>query len=229
MKFDPSHQLPGVVPQQGANYLALVRTTSSISLAARLVLASWISAGCAAEGRSPGSWTGVALPEPLPKPGVVLTDTRGLPCDFREATRGKLTLLFFGYTHCPDICPVHMANLARVIGDLSASDASRIRVVFVTTDPARDNPERLREWLGQFSPSFIGLTGDSAAIRQMQEALDVPPAVIESAPAPQGGYSVAHAGYVIVFTRDNLARFVYPFGTRQEDWARDLPRLLAME
>jgi protein SCO1/2 len=173
--------------------------------------------------------SGIALAEPLPKPDVVLTDTRGLPFDFRAGTDGKLTLLFFGYTHCPDICPVHMANLAQVISNLSASEASRIRVVFVTTDPARDTPERLKEWLGQFSPSFVGLTGDTATIRRMQEELNVPPAVIESAPTPTGGYSVGHAGYVIAFTPDNLARFVYPFGTRQEDWARDLPRLLAAE
>ncbi|GBD32079.1 hypothetical protein HRbin33_01041 [bacterium HR33] len=171
----------------------------------------------------------MALVEPLPKPEVVLTDAQGQPFDFRQATDGKLTLLFFGYTHCPDVCPVHMANLARVIDNLSASDASRIRVVFVTTDPTRDTPERLKEWLGQFSPSFVGLTGDSATVRRMQDELNVPPAVIESAPTPKGGYTVAHAGYVIAFTPDNLARFVYPFGTRQEDWARDLPRLLAGE
>jgi cytochrome oxidase Cu insertion factor (SCO1/SenC/PrrC family) len=169
------------------------------------------------------------LAEPLPKPDVVLTDAKGLPFDFRQRTEGKLTLLFFGYTHCPDICPVHMANLARVIGDLSASDASRVRVVFVTTDPARDTPERLQQWLEQFNAGFIGLTGDSAEIRRMQEELNVPPAVIESAPTPKGGYSVGHAGWVIAFTPDNLARFVYPFGTRQQDWARDLPRLLAGE
>ncbi len=211
------------------NILPCVRTPSTISLTACVTLAWWISTGCAAEGRSPESWAGFALPEPLQKPQVLLTDAKGLPFDFREGTHGKLTLLFFGYTHCPDVCPVQMANLARVIGNLSASDASRISVVFVTTDPARDTPERLQEWLGQFSPSFIGLTGDSTTIRRMQQELQVPPAVIESVPTPQGGYSVAHAGYVIVFTPDNLARFVYPFGTRQEDWARDLPRLLAEE
>lgn len=206
-----------------------MRTAGTTSLIASLALASWIAAGCSAGEGSAEAWSGVALVEPLPKPEVVLTDAQGQPFDFRQATDGKLTLLFFGYTHCPDVCPVHMANLARVIDNLSASDASRIRVVFVTTDPTRDTPERLKEWLGQFSPSFVGLTGDSATVRRMQDELNVPPAVIESAPTPKGGYTVAHAGYVIAFTPDNLARFVYPFGTRQEDWARDLPRLLAGE
>lgn len=171
-----------------------------------------------------GAWAGERLDEPVSRPDFVLTDDRGRPFDFRAETRGHVTLLFFGYTHCPDVCPVQMANLAEVLRDLPLEISRELKVVFVTTDPERDTPERLREWLGALHPAFIGLRGTRQEVRALEESLGITPSVVrESDP---GGYFVGHAAQVIAFGADGPARLVYPWGTRQRDWLRDLPRLV---
>ena len=187
-------------------------------------------ARAAAEGPRPGTGElhGTVLDPPWPKPDFTLTDTEGRAFDFRSGTDGFLTLLFFGYTSCPDVCPIHMANIAAVLGDLDYADRTRIRVVFVTTDPERDTPERLRAWLDRFDRSFVGLRGSETEVNAIQAELRLPAAIRQpSRPGPlPGAYAVGHAAQVIAFTADGPARVVYPFGTRQSDWAHDLPRLL---
>ena len=141
-----------------------------------------------------------------------------------EETEGFVTLLFFGYTYCPDICPLHMANIAAVLQKLSPEVANRIRVVFVTTDPERDTPERLREWLGNFNRNFIGLYGPLDEVNGIQNAMGLPSARREE--IPTGGYGIGHAAQVVAYTTDNRAHMMYAFGTRQADWAHDLPILV---
>jgi len=171
---------------------------------------------------------GRVLPAPLPKPDLVLTDANGEPFDLRRETDGYLTLLFFGYTSCPDICPIHMASLGAVMQPLRPTVRERIRVVFVTTDPERDTPERLKAWLANFDPTFIGLTGDTATVNAAQRALYLPLPQIGPADST-GAYQVGHAAAIVAFTPDNQGRVMYPFGIRQADWANDLPKLLAIE
>jgi protein SCO1/2 len=188
------------------------------------VFPALLAAGCGTEALSRSGYAGVELDPPAPKPEFVLTDTRGEPFDFRARTGGYLTLLFFGYTHCPDVCPVHLANLAAVLDGLPDSVSREVRVVFVTTDPARDTPARVASWLARFDPDFIGLTGSPAAVERAQAAAGVAPARPDSADAAD--YKVGHAAQVMAYTRDGLGRVVYPAGTRQVDWARDIPRLV---
>ena len=184
--------------------------------------------GCVqrAASREPEDLRGYLLEDPLPKPEVTLTGTDGTPFDLRRATDGFVTLVFFGYTHCPDVCPVHMSNLGSVLAGLDPRVAERIKVLFVTTDPRRYTPQVLRVWLDRFSRSFVGLMGDSATVARAQESLQLAPAVIEKAARADSGYGVGHSSLVVTFTADNLAHVVYPFGTRQEDWAHDLPELV---
>lgn len=189
-------------------------------------------AGCAdgatrdAEARAGESGLrGIALEEPRPAPDFTLVDTRGHEYRFREETEGTLVLLFFGYTNCPDICPVHMASLAAVLGDLPYPERRRVEVVFVTTDPARDTPERLRAWLDGFDPSFVGLVGDLETVNAIQARYDLPPAVRQE--TEDGRVLVGHASQVVAITPDGTMRAVYPSGIRQADWRHDLPRLLA--
>lgn len=172
---------------------------------------------------------GTVLVPSWPKPAFTLTDTEGRPYDFRARTEGLVTLLFFGYTHCPDVCPIHMANIAAVLEDLPYADRSRIRVVFVTTDPERDTAARLRRWLDRFDRSFVGLRGSEEEVNAIQAELHLPAAVRQpTRPGPlPGAYAIGHAAQVIAFTADGRARVVYPFGTRQSDWAHDLPKLVA--
>jgi len=166
----------------------------------------------------------VPLAEPVPKVAFTLTATDGTPYDFVAETEGFVTLLFFGYTNCPDVCPVHMANLAAVLHRLPFEVSAAIKVVFVTTDPERDTPERLREWLDQFDRSFVGLTGSPRQLVDVQRASRVAPAIREELDDER--YLVSHAAHVMAFTRDDSAHVVFPFGTRQADWLRELPKLV---
>src|SRR5437867_1590105 len=97
--------------------------------------------------RPEAGYRGGLVTPPLPKPRFVLTDTSGAPFDFWQRTQGYVTLLFFGYTYCPDQCPMHMANLGTALKKLPAGTADRVKLIFVTTDPARDTPPVLRPWL----------------------------------------------------------------------------------
>jgi protein SCO1 len=163
--------------------------------------------------------------QPIARPDFTLLDMEGRPFDFRAETEGRLALLFFGYTHCPDVCPVQLANLAEVLRDLPYGERDRVRVVFVTVDPARDTPERIRAWLDAFDPRFAGLWGSAEEVNAILAALDLPPAAL-GAPAAAGEYVVGHAAGVLAFGAEGPLRASYPFGTRQIDWARDLPELL---
>jgi protein SCO1/2 len=173
--------------------------------------------------RSTG-YRGIFLPDADARPDFVLTDMNGETFDFRRETEGKLALLFFGYTYCPDVCPVHMASIAAVKRDLSVDEQRGMRVVFVTADPRRDTPERLVSWLGNFDPDFVGLRGTEAEVDSIMLGLALPAAIRDTAAGPD--YAVGHASQVIAFPPGDGFRVIYPFGTRQADWKHDLPRLL---
>jgi protein SCO1 len=170
------------------------------------------------------AYRGGLVEPPLPKPAFVLTDTSGAPFDFRSRTQGSVTLLFFGYTYCPDQCPMHMANIGVALKKLPAGVDSQVKLVFVTTDPARDTPVQLRRWLDNFNKHFVGLTGSEAALEAVQRAAGVPPA--RKAEPRNGNYSVAHANFVVAYTKDNLAHVIYPGGVSKDDWIHDLPLLI---
>jgi protein SCO1 len=170
------------------------------------------------------TYRGGLVTPPLPKPRFTLTDTSGAPFDFWRETDGYVTLLFFGYARCPDQCPLHMANIALGLKKLPAGVGDRVKLIFVTTDPARDTPKVLRSWLNQFDKRFIGLTGSEAAIDAVQAAAGVP---VGSKAARAGeDYAVNHANFVLAYTADNLAHVIYPGGVTQQDWAHDLPQLI---
>jgi protein SCO1/2 len=168
---------------------------------------------------------GTELATPVPKPGLRFTDSHGDPFTLDSATAGTVTLLLFGYTNCPDICPVHLANLAAVLDKMPDEVQRQVTVVFVTTDPARDTPAVLDAWVKGFDPHFIALTASDSIIAMAQRIVQLPPA-IKGALGANGAYAVGHAAAVIAFTRDGLGRVAYPPGTRQRDWAHDLPLLV---
>ncbi|HSE66678.1 MAG TPA: SCO family protein, partial [Gemmatimonadales bacterium] len=138
----------------------------------------------------------------------------------------KIALLFFGYTHCPDVCPVHLANIAAALHTLGPEVQRKVEVVFVTTDPDRDTPEVIRAWLDKFDPKFVGLRGTLDEVNGIQRGLKLGEASREPQLTPADtGYSVGHAALVLAFTPDDSAHVVYPFGVRQSDWAKDLELL----
>jgi len=186
-----------------------------------LVLASLASAQ---PGGGNDAYRGGLVTPPLPKPAFVLTDTSGAAFDFRHKTEGDVTLLFFGYTYCPDQCPMHMANLSAALKKLPTGMADQVKLVFVTTDPARDSPAVLRRWLDLFDRHFIGLTGTDRAIEAVERAAGVPLAVKTG--FASGNYAVSHANFVLAYSKDNLAHVIYPGGISKDDWVHDLPMLI---
>lgn len=171
------------------------------------------------------AYRGGLVSPPLPKPEFTLTDTSGAPYNFRARTDGYVTLLYFGYTHCTDVCPTQMQVIAESLKALSAKVASQVNVVFVTTDPERDTRSVLRAWLNHFDPHFVGLTGSDAAIRAAQIAAHLTPAT-KSAPDAHGNYDVGHSAFILAYTKDGLAHVVYPSGVQPQDWVHDLPYLV---
>jgi protein SCO1/2 len=159
-----------------------------------------------------------------------LVDLDGEPFPFIEKTEGQLTVLFFGYTNCPDVCPVFLQTMARAREGIATGPGSRPQVLFVGVDVARDTPEQMRRYLDRIDPTFTGLTGEESEIASLIEQLEMPPVVIED-PEPDGSYAVGHPARATVFTRDDLGHRIYPTGvqkdagTRMEVWVRDLPRL----
>jgi protein SCO1/2 len=168
----------------------------------------------------PTRWQGTVLEPASERPDFVLTDTEGRPFDFRAETDGRLTLLFYGYTNCPDICPIHLATIANALDRMNVD----VRVVFVTTDPARDTPERIRSWLDGFDPTFIGLGGTEEEVAEAQLAIGTAVAQKEQ-PDDDGDYLVGHGAGVWVITPDDRVHLRYGFGTRVDDWVADLPEI----
>jgi protein SCO1 len=169
------------------------------------------------------AYAGGLVTPALPKPRFTLTDTSGKPFDFWAKTQGYVTLLFFGYTQCPDECPLHMSNVAMALGKLPVDVQDQIKLVFVTTDPVRDEPHALNAWLKHFDNRFIGLSGTEAEIETAQRAAGLP--VARKTVRAGGTYAVSHANVVLAYSKDNLAHLMYPGGITQQDWIRDLPRL----
>ena len=138
-----------------------------------------------------------------------------------------LTLVFFGYTNCPDVCPVHAANISKVLKTLPNEVSAKF-----ASSSSRPTPSatRRKSWASgspRSIPSFIGLTGTKEQIQIAQQISQVMPAIREVPDSTKPSeYFVGHAGQVIAFTNDDLAHIVYPFGVRQLDWANDIPILV---
>ena len=201
-------------------------TTRRASL--RLAAISIALAACRndAPARRP-AFHGAEIAPPKAKPDFTLLTTADAPFHFREATSGRLVLLYFGYTSCPDVCPVQMAVLTSAWRRLSFDDQRGIDVVFVTVDPEHDTPDRLRAWVDNFDHRIIALRGSVDEVNRIQQSLGLPPSAAEGN-ATDGSPRVGHFSPILAFTPDDSLRVLYPFGTRADDWATDLPRLLAV-
>jgi protein SCO1 len=197
-----------------------------IRFAAALVILSACTAG--QPPVRPEDLKGPRLVMARPIPALQLESAPGTPFDLASESRGKLTFLFFGYTNCPDVCPLHMANLAAALKSLPEDTRRAVRVIFVTTDPARDTPDRLGAWLGQFDSSFVGVSGNVASIDAAQRSLGMPAATRDSALPDSGGYTISHGAHLWAFTPDDSAHVVYPMGIQRGDLAADIPKLLRL-
>ncbi|GAB2733639.1 SCO family protein [Streptomyces bullii] len=168
------------------------------------------------------------LDKPFVKPDLVLTDTQGKKYDLRKETAGKPTLIYFGYTHCPDICPLTMNNIAVAKKQLPKAEQDQLRVVFVTTDPERDTPAELGKWINGIDPQFIGLTGDFATIQAGARTLGIS---IDPPRKDKNGKVVSeHGTQVIAFSpKTNGGYVLYGEDAKVEDYTKDLPEIIKGE
>lgn len=204
------------------------RSQIALGLAAVLVLISAVAIGYIAtrsdDDSGPANYMGAIISNPIDMPNLVLTDQDGKTFDLQKETQGVVSLVYVGYTHCPDICPTHLAEMNAALRDLPRDVTDKVKVIFITSDPERDTPEVLKKYLAAFNPSFIGLTGTREQTDAAQEALGVP--VAEREDLGDGNYAVNHAAYVIAYTKDHIAHTVYPGGMGRKEWINDLPLLV---
>jgi protein SCO1/2 len=172
-----------------------------------------------------GSFSGQELDPPFTVPSAPLTATDGSSFSLTADTDKRLTLVFFGYTHCPDICGVVMGNLASAMTRLSDSDRDQVEVVYVTTDPARDTGPVLRSYLDHLDPDFVGLTGDLADIVATARPLGV--GITEGDRLPSGGYDVTHGTTITGIDSDDEAPVYWSEETSAAEFAADIHTLLA--
>jgi len=138
--------------------------------------------------------------------------------------RGKVVALFFGYTHCPDVCPTTLADMAQVMRMLGA-DADRVQVLFVTVDPERDTRELLAQYPPAFYPTFVGLSGDAAATAEAARAFMVQ---YQKQPTQSGSYTVDHSAGTFLILASGQRVLLSPFGQPAEWLAQDIRLLLAL-
>ncbi len=137
-----------------------------------------------------------------------LTDHNGQPISDRDL-KGRPFLVFFGFTHCPDVCPTTLFEVSEVMRALG-SDGKDMRALFVTVDPERDTPAKLKDYLSSFDSRVIGVTGDEASIKAMEKAYRV---YSRKVPLEAGGYNMDHTA--IVYLMDKDGRFVAPFSLKR--------------
>lgn len=227
-------------------------TSATRRAAATLAALTLLLTGCARGNAGSGTtkpaaaaavgWHGIEPDQDVKRPSFLLRDTAGNPYDFVAKTRAKATLVYFGYTNCPDECPTTFADIATALRQSPAEIKDNVEVILVSTDPERDTPAVLRDWLGAFSKDFIALTGTQQEVDAAQVAAGIQ-AAKQAGPIPTLpgkpnehthkpgttphthtgplGYGVEHANVIFAYSADDTLLVVYPGGTTPAD----LPRL----
>lgn len=167
---------------------------------------------------------GAVLTAPYQLPDATLTDSRGEDFGLAENLGTPLTLVFFGYTHCPDICQAVMADVASAMSRLDEEQADDVQMWFVTTDPARDDPATLRSYLDRFDPDFEGLTAPLPEIVAVAEQVKV--GIEEGEKLPSGGYEVNHGTPVLGVRQDGSVPILWTEGTSAAKLAEDIHTIL---
>jgi protein SCO1/2 len=210
-----------------------------VKFAAALVALAALLAGCSSSAGAPssgatssglrvgegtGPYKGLALNPPRPRPAFTLTDTAGHSVDFGTVTRGHPTLLYFGYTQCPDICPATMADIGQALRRLPSSLQKRTYVVFVSTDVKHDTGPVIAKWLSNFDAGdkahWLGLRGTRAQVNAAQAGAHI-------FLAEDGG--LTHSAQVLLYGTDDYARdsFAYNDTGEAAQIAHDLPLVSA--
>lgn len=165
---------------------------------------------------------GYVLPEPIKAPETMLRSVNG-PVRISDF-KGKIVLLYFGYTSCPDVCPTSLANIKLAMGDLSPEEAAQVQVIFVSVDPARDTPETLGRYVKMFRDDFIGATGTREEIDWMVNTFGAKYTI--EPPNEDGNYNVSHTAFTMVLDRNGYYVMNWAHGTPPTDMSADLHYLI---
>jgi protein SCO1/2 len=189
------------------------------SVLAQALLLSLLFAGVAAGADAPALKAGVFSP-PRPAPDFSLQGSDGRALSLSRF-KGKVVLLGFGFTSCPQVCPTTLATLAQARRKLGAA-AADVQVLYVTVDPERDVAERMKNYLGAFDPTFVGGTGAAERLAAVRRDYGV-----FAEKKPQGSsYTVAHSSFVFLIDRGGGLRALMPYGHGPDDYVHDLKMLL---
>lgn len=156
-------------------------------------------------------------------PDFTLTDQNGNPFTL-SSTEGKVVMLYFGYTSCPDVCPLTLSDL-RYVREKMGAEAEDVQVIFVTVDPERDTQQVLKKYVAAFDPTFIGLRGNPEEIKS---AADLFGAKFKKTNLPNSalGYAMDHSAFIYVIGRDGRLLETFPFGAAREDILNDMQILV---
>lgn len=153
-----------------------------------------------------------------------LVDQDGQPFHLQQV-RGKVVLLFFGYTYCPDICPTELSQMSVVLNGLE-EDAERVQGIFVSVDPERDKPQVLKRYLAYFNETLVGLTGTSESIKRVAEQYH---ARFKKHHYASGGYAMDHSASLYVLDQEGTLSTVVPYGLPPLHVINVVKHLLARE
>jgi protein SCO1/2 len=197
-------------------------STSLTARVAALMLLAVFAAGCDKAANKPAAFNNVDVTGLDYAKGFSLTDHNGKPRTLQDF-RGKLTVLFFGYTQCPDVCPTTMAEMAAVLKELGPA-ADEVQVLFVTLDPERDTQELLASYVPAFDKRFLGLRGDAEATARTAKEFKV---FYSKVPGSEPGqYTIDHTAGSYVFDREGKVRLFLRHGQGPAPIAHDLRQLL---
>jgi protein SCO1 len=164
----------------------------------------------------------VLLPQSRKLPELSLTNQDGQAVAV-DQLKEQWSLLFFGYTFCPDICPATLAQLRQLQGQLPPETLSKLRIVLVTVDPNRDTPEQLKKYLDYFDAGFIGLTGEEATLQKLANAVSIP---YIPADTSKENYTVDHSGNLVIIGPDGTQRGFIRAPINNAKLAAQLPGLI---
>jgi protein SCO1 len=207
-----------------------VKRVAGVLLAMALLLGACTSAGgnaIVSESEDPSGYRGAYLTDPYRMPDQTLTDTSGRDFNLRTSPSKPVVLMFFGYTHCPDVCVSTLADVALALNQMEPHRREQVQMILVTTDPARDTGPVMRKYLDRIDPTFIGLTGRPGTIKTVADRLGV--SIEGEEKLPGGGYDVVHSAQVIGFDKMRNGVVVWTPGTPVGDLRHDIELLVSRQ